>query len=451
MVGKVLTRASFDRTIDYNINKLSQTNDTVGALEYNLNKSELFHTNLIGDKETFAKQMLLVANQNDRIKNPVKHFVISFAPDDEKKVTKDLCKEIVDDYLKGMGYENNQFCAFIHKDTDNLHIHIVCNRVKFDGKVVSDSNEKYKSRAILTEMEKKYGFVQTKEAKRSNYQSYKVSKNQFENKNLIEDEKIKYMREQVRFALKKHPITLESLKKLLSEKHIEVEITKNGKGLEYMLGDFKIHGSQLNKLYSFNNINAQLRKHAIYQFNKALKDALKTNPESIDKLFEELKDKGFQAQLNNVKNGWTIEKDGVKFKGSELNRMSFIKLKEKIANNYKEKEIRDIIWGEMNKNKTFQDFLISLSNQNIDIKTISGENKVVYKSAGMEIKTGRICDLNFIDNQFKEKEIVTQRDSKINPTTGKISIPKFRNMGESRDDEEEERKRKRNRGYEQEY
>ena len=35
---------------------------------------------------------------------------------------------------------NNQFIAIMHNDTNHQHVHIVANRIGFDGKTVSDSN-----------------------------------------------------------------------------------------------------------------------------------------------------------------------------------------------------------------------------------------------------------------------------------------------------------------------
>lgn len=39
-----------------------------------------------------------------------------------------------------MGFEKNQYIAVEHIDTNHQHVHIVANRVGFEGGVVSDSN-----------------------------------------------------------------------------------------------------------------------------------------------------------------------------------------------------------------------------------------------------------------------------------------------------------------------
>ena len=434
MVGKVLTRSSFGVTINYNERK-----------------GELLISNMIGTSSTYSRQMEIVAIQNDRIKKPVKHFVLAFAPEDEKKITPELCKEFISDYLKQMGYENNQYCSYLHKDTDNLHIHIVCNRVSYDGRVVKDSNEKYKSRKILNSFEKKYGLQVTAESGKSNHKDYKFTDNHHNKKNIVEDDRITYLREQVRWALKQHPISLESFKNLLSEKNIKTEITYN-KGIKFCTDKgFKISGSRLNKLYSLQNINAQIRKNGIFQFKKALHEALKTYPENISNLFAELKKQGFQVELNKAGNGWTMAKDGVTLKGSELNRMSFKKLKETVDINYKSKTIRGIIFEEINRNKTFKDFVNSLNNRGIEVKTESGESKLIYESGDIKIGTGKICNLEWVENNFGQPVPIKQPDFVQPKETPKISLPNLGALNtQSGDDDEEERKRKKKKdSYEQ--
>ena len=62
-----------------------------------------------------------------------------------------------------MGFDNNQFITYRHTDTEHEHIHIVANRVRYSGRVTSDSNIKRRSREVLNDLEKKYGLTQTSE------------------------------------------------------------------------------------------------------------------------------------------------------------------------------------------------------------------------------------------------------------------------------------------------
>jgi hypothetical protein len=59
-----------------------------------------------------------------------------------------------------LGFEKNQFIALTHKDTGHLHLHIVVNRVDFDGKTLSDSNNYKKIAAYCRKMELQYNLKQ---------------------------------------------------------------------------------------------------------------------------------------------------------------------------------------------------------------------------------------------------------------------------------------------------
>jgi len=64
------------------------------------------------------------------------------------------------DYLMKLGFDNNQFIMYRHTDTEHEHIRIIANRVRYSGRLTSDSNIKRRSREILNELEKKYGLTQ---------------------------------------------------------------------------------------------------------------------------------------------------------------------------------------------------------------------------------------------------------------------------------------------------
>lgn len=61
------------------------------------------------------------------------------------------------DYLKGMGFDDNQYINYRHTDTQHEHIHIIANRVKYSGEVVSDSRDYERSEKLVRMLEAKYG------------------------------------------------------------------------------------------------------------------------------------------------------------------------------------------------------------------------------------------------------------------------------------------------------
>lgn len=66
-----------------------------------------------------------------------------------------------------MGYTNNQFLIFRHHDAEHPHLHLLANRICFDGRVVSDSNNYEKSEALVRSLEKQYGLKAALDSKQA--------------------------------------------------------------------------------------------------------------------------------------------------------------------------------------------------------------------------------------------------------------------------------------------
>jgi hypothetical protein len=63
---------------------------------------------------------------------------------------------MIADCAKSFGFENNQFIAVSHFDTNHQHLHIIANRIGFDKKTLPDSNNYRKIASYCREMEQKY-------------------------------------------------------------------------------------------------------------------------------------------------------------------------------------------------------------------------------------------------------------------------------------------------------
>lgn len=81
--------------------------------------------------ETASLEMSAVSSKNNRVDDPVLHFILSW-PSDETPNKKDMFKA-ADYALTNLGFDTSkgghQAVFSIHRDTDNLHVHIVANRV----------------------------------------------------------------------------------------------------------------------------------------------------------------------------------------------------------------------------------------------------------------------------------------------------------------------------------
>lgn len=151
------------------IAKIGRSGNLYGALAYNQLKVEnengqiLFANKIIetASGHYSASQLAqsfapyLIANRNTE-----KHTLhISLNPDPKDKVSDDKFREIAEEYMREMGYDQQPFVVFKHTDTSRSHIHIVSVCVDGQGKKISDKFEKMRSMNLCRELEKKHGLI----------------------------------------------------------------------------------------------------------------------------------------------------------------------------------------------------------------------------------------------------------------------------------------------------
>lgn len=102
-----------------------------GSIAY-AEKGELLVSEGITDQRTAAAEMEATAVLSRRCKDPVHHEIIAYAKDEQP--TPDQMRDDVSRILKARDMEGHQYVAFIHRDTDDTHLHVVANRVGDDGK-----------------------------------------------------------------------------------------------------------------------------------------------------------------------------------------------------------------------------------------------------------------------------------------------------------------------------
>lgn len=97
------------------------------------------------------------ASARHDVSNKVWHSSISFNHADQ--VSPELIKQITDDYVKKFGLE--QYAVIKHSDTKHEHFHIVGNRIKMDGQLVSDKFCASRGVELSKRLELKYELTQT--------------------------------------------------------------------------------------------------------------------------------------------------------------------------------------------------------------------------------------------------------------------------------------------------
>lgn len=134
-----------------------------GALRYNLEKVQkgvaeiLDHSFASTTEKTILTEIQMVRIQRPNLKKFFYHTSINFPPGEDLRT--DKMKQIGLDYLQANGFTQHQYIMFRHYDTDHPHLHILVNRIGYDGSVLSDSNDYARSEKALRELEKKYNLT----------------------------------------------------------------------------------------------------------------------------------------------------------------------------------------------------------------------------------------------------------------------------------------------------
>lgn len=82
------------------------------------------------DYELAIQEVLDTQDLNKRTrKEKTYHLIVSFRPEDESVLTPEKFKEIEQEFSKVLGFEEHQRHCGVHKNTNNLHMHIAYNMI----------------------------------------------------------------------------------------------------------------------------------------------------------------------------------------------------------------------------------------------------------------------------------------------------------------------------------
>lgn len=153
-----------------------------GALRYNLEKvekdvAEILDSSFVNTQERgIMNEIKMMRMLRPNLQKYFYHTSINFPP--SENITNALMKQIGWDYLNANGFNQHQYMMFRHHDADHPHLHILVNRIGFDGSVVSDSNDYARSEKVLRELEKKYNLTEVLSSRQAKDRS--MTKNELE-------------------------------------------------------------------------------------------------------------------------------------------------------------------------------------------------------------------------------------------------------------------------------
>jgi hypothetical protein len=155
MIGKISTGKSFAGCIAYCLHDKLDEHQEVAMK----NRAELVMSNkCFGSERELVQQFNDVKKLNPNLSKPVMHISLSLSPGEV--LSRDKLMEMSEHCAKDLGFDKNQYIAIAHRDTQHQHLHIIANRIGFDKRTVSDSNNYQKMAKYCRKMELKYQLKQ---------------------------------------------------------------------------------------------------------------------------------------------------------------------------------------------------------------------------------------------------------------------------------------------------
>lgn len=256
MIAKQKIGKDFYGVLFYNQKKVNAGFGSV--LESNINSGTVIEQ---------TKEFNIVRQQKPNLSKAVYHTSLNLPYSD--KLRDDEFSNLARDYLEGMGFDDNQYIVYRHTDQDHAHIHIVANRVKYSGDVVSDSQDYKRSEALVRKLEKKYNLTLFVPKKESNV----LSKGEIEKCLRTGNVPERLELQNIILEILNQNVNLKDFVKKLKRKGVQVKLNQSSTGyisgisFEFKATNYK--GSDVHKKLSWNNIKnklnnyEQIRDHSI--------------------------------------------------------------------------------------------------------------------------------------------------------------------------------------------
>jgi hypothetical protein len=161
MVCKVRSGKNIKGALNYNENKVKEgVAECIGAANF---VGEPQHLRF-SDKLARFEQ---VVEKNARAKTNCVHISLNF--DVNEKLSQNKLNEIAADYMNRIGFGDQPYLVYQHKDAAHPHLHILTTNIKEDGKRISIHNlGKNQSETARKEIEYKYGLVKAEATPKQN-------------------------------------------------------------------------------------------------------------------------------------------------------------------------------------------------------------------------------------------------------------------------------------------
>nr|WP_321486043.1 relaxase/mobilization nuclease domain-containing protein [uncultured Draconibacterium sp.] len=236
-----------------------------GAVEYVLDKkkaAEILATDGVRTKDAKAiiQSFIQQTNLNSRMIKTVGHISLNFSAQDKDKLSNLKMVEIANEYMERMGIKDTQYIIVRHYDKEHPHIHLVFNRVDYQGKAISDKNDLFRSEIICKDLTFQFGLYLAK------------GKENVKEHRLREPDKTKYEIYNVLREVVPNCKSWNVLIKALKEQGIQTSFKYKGRtnevqGIIFTKNNFIFNGSKVDRQFSFSKINKQIKQNISRESN----------------------------------------------------------------------------------------------------------------------------------------------------------------------------------------
>ncbi len=239
-------------------------------------------------------EMIALAEESIKSKMPVAHWMMSW---NENEIPEEAqIRQAVDIFLKGMGLEGHQVIVALHTNTQNVHAHIVVNRVHPDTLKVNQPHNGFDIEAahkIVAAIEKVQGWRPQKNARYRVDENNQIVRNaprkrQPPSSKAQDFESCTGAKSAQRIAQKRAHEIIENAKSwselhnALNEAGLRLE--KKGSGAIVFVGDIAVKASSIDRQFSMGKLCKRLGEFQPGIYPQAMP---KIEPEPVSKIAED--------------------------------------------------------------------------------------------------------------------------------------------------------------------
>jgi len=246
MIGKVSIGKSFGGVVRYVMEKAgAEVLDMEGVIGL--------------DAASATGDFNAIRRQHASVKNAVWHTSISFAYQDE--VSNQTMLKIAHRYLEEIGLKDHQYLIVRHHDTQHEHLHIVSNRIGYNGEIISDKFCKNRTASVCDRLEEEFRLTVAREQGRGK----KTVPDKLPIKRRVKAEIRMEIEGLLRVGISSFDRLKEELAKAGIETRLQVQRTGRVNGITFSKDDIAIKGSAVDKEFSYGRLKQKLDQNGMEQ------------------------------------------------------------------------------------------------------------------------------------------------------------------------------------------